>query len=377
MEEVDLFLRKKKILVLCNYAFGIYKHRAEVFERLLNEGYELYLCAPRDDSFSGFKDMGCKIINIEVDRKGTSFINDLKLLYDYIKLIKAMQPDLVLTYSIKPNIFGGIACRFLKVKVIHTVTGLGSVFIRKMRIEPIVRMLNKLSFKNTIVYFLNEDNKNFYKNKKIINEKNTTFVIPGSGVNISSFKYYELPVSEDIVFTFIGRIFKDKGIEEFIEACKFLKSKYKNVKFNVIGMIDEPNYEKLINTAVLHNIINYFGKLDDIRPIAIDSHCIVLPSYGEGRGTVLQEGAALGRILITTDTYGCRENIIDNYNGFMCKVEDWKSLAVSMERVLKINNQERKQMGLNSRDMAEKEFDREIVICSYVNQVNKLCEGRL
>jgi glycosyltransferase involved in cell wall biosynthesis len=377
MKEVGLFLEKKKILILCNYAFGIYKHRAEVFERLLFEGYELYLCAPRDDSFSGFKDMGCKIINIDVDRKGTSFINDLKLLNDYIKIIKEIQPDLVLTYSIKPNIYGGIACRFLKAKVIHTVTGLGSVFIREMKVEPIVRMLNKLSFRNAIVYFLNQDNKDFYKKKKIINDNNLTFIVPGSGVNLTNFRYYELPDGDDIVFTFIGRIFKDKGIEEFIEACKFLKSKYKNVRFNVIGMIDEPDYEKMVNNAVSQNIINYYGKLDDIRPIAINSHCIVLPSYGEGRGTVLQEGAALGRILITTDTYGCRENVVDTFNGFLCEVADWKSLAVSMEKVLLLDNQTRKQMGLNSRNMAEKEFDREIVINSYVNQVNKLCEGRV
>lgn len=370
-------MEKKKILILCNYAFGIYKHRAEVFERLLNEGYELYLCAPRDDTFNGFKEMGCKIINIDVDRKGTNFINDLKLLYDYIKIIKEIQPNLVLTYSIKPNIYGGISCRILRTKVIHTVTGLGSVFIREMRVEPLVRMLNKLSFKNAIVYFLNKDNEDLYRKKKIINEKNSTFVVPGSGVNIKNFKYHNLPEGEDIAFTFIGRIFKDKGIEEFIKACEFLKSKYSNVVFNVIGMIDEPQYEELVNNSVSQKVINYYGKLDDIRPIAINSHCIVLPSYGEGRGTVLQEGAALGRILITTDTYGCRENVLDTYNGFLCKVADWESLAVSMEKVLLMDTQGRKQMGLNSREKAEKEFDREIVIKAYVEQVNKLCEGRV
>lgn len=362
----------KKIVVLANYAFGIYKQRAEVFEELLKDGYDVYICTPKIDGFKGFEEIGCKTVHVSVDRRGKNLFKDVVLFLKYLKILSKLKPNLVLTYSIKPNVYGGLACRILGVNAIHTVTGLGSVYIRKMKIEYIVRILNRLAFKSSTVFFLNNDNKEFYIKKRIISRMNEIKIVPGSGVNLKKFKYHKMPNGEKIVFSFIGRVFKDKGIEEFLLASRYIKAKYSNVMFNVVGIIDNINYKALIDEAVNDNIIIYYGRVDNVIPILSSAHCIVLPSYGEGRGTVLQEGAALGRILIASNVYGCKDNVVENYNGYLCEVGDWKSLFKKMEKVIMMTDEERVRMGLNSNKMALDQFDRKNIIKEYVSTIEAL-----
>lgn len=363
----------KKILILANHFITIYAFRKELVEELIKEGNEVFLALPVSEETSYFSDMGCKIIDTPLDRRGTNPISDMKLMLQYIKVIRMVKPDVVLTYTIKPNTYGGIAARICKRKVIHTVTGLGSVYIQDMWQKNIAVLLNRIAFKGASkIFFLNEDNKKFYKKLNIISDDYETFIVPGSGVNLDKFKYTELPSTSKITFTFVGRVLKDKGIEEFMSAAEELRKNYTNLEFQVVGFVDEEKYIDLLKIYEDRGIINYLGKRNDIPQIMASSSCIVLPSYGEGRGTVLQEGAAVGRPLITCDTYGCKDNVEDGHNGFLCKVADIESLMVAMKKFIELPKEEKVLMGKRSREKAEKEFDRDIVIKSYIKTIKSL-----
>src|SRR5690606_18407751 len=269
---------------------------------LLETGYEVYLALPESEENNYFINMGCKIIETPLDRRGTNPVSDIKLLFQYIRIIRDINPDIVLTYTIKPNTYGGIASRICGVKTNHTVKGLGSVYIQEMWQKHIAVFLNRIAFKSASkVVFLNEENKGFYKQLKIVSSAHDTMIVPGSGVNLGEFKYQEQPSDEKITFTFVGRVLRDKGIEEYLTAAKRLVSMYNNVSFEVVGFVDEDRYINLLEQYENEGIINYLGKRNDISNIMANSSCIVLPSYGEGRGTVLQEGAAIGRPLIKCD----------------------------------------------------------------------------
>lgn len=364
----------RKVLIIANH-FIVAAFRRELVEKLISDGNEVYIALPETKDAEIFSNMGCKIIDTPIERRSTNFVSDFKLLFQYIKIISSIKPDVTLTYTIKPNIYGGIAARFCKVKVMHTVTGLGSVFIQDMWQKSMIIFLNKIAFKSAWnVFFLNEDNKEFYRKVGIISDKHSTVVVPGSGVNLQKFKYVEQHSGEKIIFTFVARVLKDKGIEEYLSAAKELITLYDNIEFEVVGFVDEDKYIGLLNKYEENGIIKYLGNQSDIPKIMERSSCIVLPSYGEGRGTVLQEGAAIGRPLITCDTYGCKENVEEGYNGFLCKVADVKSLKETIEKFINLSQEEKVLMGKRGREKAEKEFDREIVIKAYIQEIDKICK---
>lgn len=367
----------KKVLILANHFITIYAFRKELVEKLIRNGNEVYLALPNSEENVFFSKMGCKIVSTPIDRRGTNPISDIKLLFQYVKVIKNVKPDIILTYTIKPNTYGGIAARKCGIKTLHTVTGLGSVYIQNMWQNKIAILLNKIAFKSASrVFFLNEDNKDFYKKKNIIKVDQSTLVVPGSGVNLDNFKHEKLPNNEKIVFTFVGRVLQDKGIEEYLLAAEEIKEIYNNVDFEVVGFVDDQKYIALLDIYEKKGIVKYLGKRDDIPQIMAKSSCIVLPSYGEGRGTVLQEGAAIGRPLITCDTYGCKENVDDGHNGFLCEVANAGSLRKSLEKFIKLSQKEKELMGNKSREKAEKEFDRKKIVNTYITQMNNIFESR-
>jgi glycosyltransferase involved in cell wall biosynthesis len=363
----------KKILILANHFITIYAFRRELVKELLEHDIKVYIALPASEENDYFENMGCEIIETPLDRRGTNPISDIKLLFQYIKIIKEIKPNIILTYTIKPNTYGGIAARVCRSKSMHTVTGLGSVYIQEMWQKHIAVFLNRLAFKNASkVVFLNEDNQAFYKRLRIISPSHNTMIVPGSGVNLETFKYQEQPSDEKITFTFIGRVLKDKGIEEYLTAARELVSIYNNIKFEVVGFVDEEKYIDLLKQYENEGIITYLGKRNDIPQIMEKSSCIVLPSYGEGRGTVLQEGAAVGRPLITCDTYGCKENVEDGYNGYLCAVADAESLKFAIESFINLSTEDKELMGKRSREKAEREFDRKKVVKAYINEINTI-----
>ena len=363
----------KKVLILANDFITIYAFRRELLKELLSLGYKVVLALPYSNEISYFADMGCEIIDTPLERRRTNPVNDLKLLLQYIKIIKSVKPNVVLTYTIKPNIYGGIAARICGARTVHTVTGLGSVYIQNMWQKRVAVFLNKLAFKNAdIILFLNHDNKSFYERIGVTNSSHYTQIVPGSGVNLEQFQYKELVLNGNITFTFVGRVLKDKGIEEFLSAAKIIKKKYPNTHFLIVGFVEEKRYIQLLKDYESEEIIQYLGKRNDIPKIMEESTCIVLPSYGEGRGTVLQEAAATGRPLITCNTYGCKDNVEEGKNGFLCKVADIDSLVSSLEKFINLSYEDKLSMGNYSRKKAENEFDRQVVVKDYLEKIDRI-----
>ncbi|WP_085990884.1 glycosyltransferase family 4 protein [Oceanobacillus senegalensis] len=366
----------KTVLILSNHHLYTYNLRKEVIQSLIEENYRVVIALPYGEKVELLKEMGCEFIDVPLDRRGTNPITDLRLFLEYNKILKEVKPDVVLTYTLKPNMYGGLACRVNKTNVIHTVTGLGSVFVRNVSYKKIIVFLNRIAFRAAnMIAFMNSDNEYLYRDLKIISGDQKTMVVAGSGVNLDLFRYSTPHKTSKIKFTFIARVLKDKGIEEYLYAAKEIKKIYNNVEFEVVGFVDEEKYKKMLDEYEKMRLITYLGKRDDIPSIMANSSCIVLPSYGEGRGTVLQEGAAIGRPLITCNTYGCKDNVDDGYNGFLCEVADPKSLVDVMEKFINLSTEEKNLMGKRSREKAEKEFDRNIVVNSYLNEINKIVES--
>ncbi|MFD1607123.1 glycosyltransferase family 4 protein [Oceanobacillus luteolus] len=365
----------KTVLILSNHHLYTYNLRKEVIQALLDSNYRVVVAVPYGEKVELLKEMGCEFVDVPLDRRGTNPLTELRLFLKYNKILKSLKPNIVLTYTLKPNLYGGLACRLNKSNVIHTVTGLGSVFVRNVRYKKIIIYLNKIAFKSSsLIAFMNQDNEKLYKDLKITSPNQKTKVVAGSGVSFNIFKYSTPKIANNVKFTFIARVLKDKGIEEYLYAAKKMKSKYNNVEFEVVGFVDEEKYKNMLSDFEDDKIIRYLGIRDDIPQVMANSNCIVLPSYGEGRGTVLQEGAAVGRPLITTNTYGCRDNVDDGYNGFLCEVANIDSLVKAMEKFIELTWEEKVIMGKRSREKAEKEFDRKIVVESYLEEIKEILE---
>lgn len=363
----------KTVLILSNHHLYTYNLRKELIEEFINQKYRVVVALPYGEKVELLKKMGCEFQDVPLNRRGTNPLADLKLLIHYIRVIMTIKPDLILTYTLKPNLYGGIASKFFNAKVIHTVTGLGSVFVREVWYKKLIVLINKLSFKKaSFIFFMNEDNRKLYSDLEIIKDISKTDIVAGSGVDLKKFEFKEYPKREKIKFTFIARILKDKGIEEFLAAAQKMKEKYKNTEFEVVGFVDEEKYKRILYDYEENEIIAYLGQRDNISEIMAESNCIVLPSYGEGRGTVLQEAASVGRPIITCDIYGCKDNVEEGINGYMCKVADVNSLIESMEKFVKLDDDEREIMGKRSREKAEKEFDRNIVVKKYLEKISSI-----
>ena len=285
--------------------------------------------------------------------------------------LKEIKPDVVFTYTIKPNVYGGMACQACKIPYLANVTGLGVAIQNGGILQKISMALYKKGLKGAKrVFFQNNENHRFMTEKGIVTSPTT--ILPGSGVNLEQYTYAEYP-SEDngVHFLFVGRIMKDKGIDEFLAAIKEIKDIYSNVVFDVVGGYDGP-YESVIKKAQAEGLIQYHGSLDDVCPFYRACHCVVLPSYHEGMANVLLEGAATGRPLITTNIPGCREAVQDGVNGFLCDVRNADSLYKTILKIIHLDHSARNNMGLKSRKLVEEKFDRQIIIQHYLKEVQSL-----
>lgn len=360
-----------KILILANNDLGLYNFRKELIEEFIELEHEVYISLPNGPKILELEKIGCKYIETTVDRRGINPINDLKLLFKYIKIIMNIEPNYVLTYTIKPNIYGGIACRIKKVKQIANITGLGTALENKGFLQKIAIFLHKIALKNVYCCFAqNEENLKFLQNHKIANNK--LKLIPGSGVNLEKYKLLEYPKEDDpIEFLFISRIMKEKGIDQYLETAEYIKSKYSNTKFHILGFCEQEYNEKL-NELQNKNIIEYQGRQDNIIPFMQKASCIIHPTYyPEGMSNVLLEACASGRPIITTNRAGCREIVDNGINGYVIKEKDSKDLIEKVEKFINLSNEEKKQMGLAGRRKVEKEFDRNTVVQAYMNEIRQ------
>jgi glycosyltransferase involved in cell wall biosynthesis len=361
----------KKVVILSNHHAYTYNFRKEIIQRLIDENYKVYVVLPYGEKVELLKEMGCEFIDLPLDRRGMNPVTDLKLLMNYHKIIKQIKPDAVLSYTVKPNIYGGIVCRFLDIPFFPNVTGLGSAVENDSFIQKILLQMYRFAYKKaSCIFFQNDDNQQFFQKKKVAIKNSRT--IPGSGVNTKYFSLIPYPSDETIEFVFISRIMKEKGIDQYLEAAEFIKRKYPNTKFHVLGFCEE-NYEQRLQELQKMGIIHYHGMQNDVREFHKISHCTIHPTYyPEGMSNVLLESAASGRPVITTNRSGCREIVEEEINGYIVEQQNSKDLIEKIEAFLALNYEQKIEMGLAGRKKVENEFDRGIVVKAYFEEIERV-----
>lgn len=368
-------MEKKRILFLAQHFITLYSFRRELIERLCSEGHGVFLSLPPSEDNTFFEDLGCTIIPTEIDRRGVNPMKDLKLIVSYKKIISQVNPDIIFSYTIKPNIYGCLASNGKKrpngqkYKQVCNITGTGGTFLEDNFVAKVCRMLYRHSVKNCYkVFFQNtEDRDMFIKNKMV---RDNYDMLPGSGVNLEQFLLSPLPGGDVVNFIFIGRVMKLKGIDEFLEAAKRTKGKYPNTNFYIAGFIEEGQYRDKVESY--GDAVIPLGFVKDITAEIKKCHCTILPSHGgEGVPNVLLESAAMGRICIGSRIPGTSNVIDEGKTGYLFEAGDTESLVTAIEKVMNLDTAERTAMGLSGRRKVEREFNREIVIKKYIAEVEK------
>jgi len=363
----------KRFLVLSNSFIGLYSFRKEVIQAIIDKGYEVFISCPIDDPDKArwFEDCGCSIIETDFNRKGTNPISDIKLVFRYRSIIKQIIPNAVLSYTIKPNLYGGMASQLCRVPQIANVTGLGSAVENPGWLQRLTILLYKIGLRKAKkVFFQNQANLDFCIRQRMI--RGNRSLIPGSGVNLSYHSLQEYPSDGVIKFVFISRLLKEKGIEEYLGAAVKIKSLYPNTEFHIVGPCEEAYNEQLAQLQG-SGVVVYHGPQSDVRPFIGSVHCTVHPSYyPEGMSNVLLESCAAGRPIITTNRPGCGEIVEDGKTGFLVKEKDVDDLVRVLKRFIALPYEEKALMGRMARKKVEQEFDREIVIKAYLEELESL-----
>lgn len=370
----------KKVIAMLNcHGDDVVCFRKEIIDELEKNGYFIVLSCPQSNRLSVFYNRENVVLEyINIDRRGTNLWKDIKLFRNYCKLYKKYKPDIVLAFTIKPNIYGSIAAQRYKIPYVNNITGLGSGFDSNWIIRHIIILLYKVALrKSECVYLQNEDNARTIKKYKILKKQNYQ-IIPGSGVNLKKFEYKEYRCRSHMVFNYIGRVMKEKSIDDFLACAKRIHNSFGNIEFRIIGFIEEtePEYVTILQQLEEEGIISYKGSQEDVRPFIEESDAIIHPSfYGEGLSNVLLETAAVGRALITTDIPGCREVVQEGENGYLYSPHNIDQLVACVNRFIELPYEQRRSMSEKSREIVMHSFSREIVVQKYQDIVLR-CIGK-
>lgn len=361
----------KTILFLVNHDVVIYNFRLEIVERFINDGHEVHISSPYGERIDDLKALGAIYHEVKLERHGLNPKDELRILKYYKKLIKEVKPDICLGFTIKPNIYGAIATRKFKIPFVANITGLGTAVENPGLRQNIMIALYKYAFRDIQrVFYQNEENRQFFVDRGI--EEGKGQLLPGSGVNLNRYPYREYPEDGVIRFAFISRIMKEKGIDQYLDAAVEIKKRYgDNVEFNVCGFC-EPEYDGRLQEEDKAGVVDYHGMIRDVAGFMGKMHCVIHPTYyPEGISNALLEACATGRPIITTDRSGCREVVDDGVNGYMIPCQSSEGLIEAIEKFLKLSWNEKKVMGVEARHKVEREFDRQIVVEKYVEEVKK------
>jgi glycosyltransferase involved in cell wall biosynthesis len=370
-------MNKKNVIIVSNTSWSLFNFRFELARKIKQNGYEVIFVAPYDE-YSERLSEEFTYHDIYMNNKGTNPKEDIKTTIEFYKLYKKIKPDLVLHYTIKPNIYGTIVCSLLGIKTINNIAGLGTLFIKQNFVTKIAKWLYKYSQnKADKVFFQNKDDFDMFTIERLV-AKYKCNILPGSGVDTTKFISVEYK-KEDKIFRFllVARMLWDKGVDEYIEASKIIKNKYKNVEFQMLGFLDVENNSAVSKEQMQEWVdagyINYLGVSDNVKEEIAKADCVVLPSfYREGTPRILLESASMEKPIITTDNVGCRDVVDDGINGYLCKVRSSKDLAEKIERMLKLSVDERLEMGKRGREKMINEFDESIVINKYLEEIKNL-----
>jgi len=356
-----------KILVLTNHSYMLYQFRKELL-RALAQNHEVVLSMPFLGHEDDFQSEGFKCINTPLDRRGINPVTDFKLFSFYRALLKQEQPDLVITYSIKPNIYGGIACQLAGIPYCSNVQGLGTAF-QKSGLAQFVTALYRFALKKArTVFFENRANADEFIRRHILTEDKIT-LLNGAGINLQTYILRPYPDNDPIRFLYLGRIMREKGISELFDAMRRLQKDGIPFVLDMVGFFED-EYKQQVEQLQQQGLICFHGFQSDPTPYYAQADCIVLPSYHEGMSNVLLEGAATGRPLITSNIPGCREAVEDGVTGLLCHVQDSQSLYEKMRLMASLPAQQRAQMGLAGREKMEAEFDKQSVVAATISALH-------
>ena len=351
----------------------------ELIERFIAEGFEVVISVPEDERNTAFIERGCEVVTAPISRHGTNPLAELKLIRIYKKQIKEVKPDCVLTFTVKPNIYGSIAAAAKGIPYINNVTGLGSVLQTESLLKKLMMKLQKYGYrKSSCVFFQNQGNLDYFRSRGIV--KGHTALLPGSGVNLDLHTFSDYPSeAETVDIAIISRLRQDKGYDEFFEMTKRILPDAPKVRFHIVGWVEEERYQAVLDGLKDEPRIICHGELtqQEVHDVISKCHCVCHPSYHEGMANVLMEAAAAGRPALASDIPGCREVIDDGRTGFTFAVQSADALADAVKKFLAQNEDEHRAMGKAARQKMEREFDREIVISKYLKEIQAVSAQKL
>ena len=357
----------KRVVIFTNHSFMLWQFRRERIQSMLGSGMEVIIGVPFGDRIEDFQKLGCRMINTPLERRGINPFRDFKLLRQYFRILRAAKPDMVVTYSIKPNIYAGWACRCLRIPYCVNVQGLGTAF-QKPFMARIVTIMYHVALKRAkVIFFENIKNAELFRERKISTAKQEV-ILRGAGINLDHYPLQPYPRNDTIRFLYVGRLMKEKGIEELFSAAKMLYDDCYDICLDLVGFFED-SYKEQIQVLCDAGIAHFHGFQDDPRPFYANEDCVVLPSYHEGMSNVLLEGAASGRPIITSYIPGCREAVDQGVSGFTCRTRNKYGLYEAMRKVASMTREQREEMGLEGRQRMEEFFDKNLVVEQTMNAI--------
>ena len=359
---------KGNIVLIGNHHIVIYNFRKELIQRLLELNYQVIVFLPYTKEADRISDLGCKLVDIPVDRRGMNPIRDYGLYRKYKKELRKWNPNIVLNYTVKPDIYGGMACRRLHIPYICTITGVGTSFQKKGPLRSLILAMYKVAMKNAKkVFFQNKSDCAIFEEENIAQKRYV--LVNGSGVNLQHFSLRPFPEeSEPFRVLFSARIARIKGVDLYLEAAEILKKRYPDMEFHMIGFWEEDFHER-VRDMEKRGIVIYHGMQSDVRPFIEQCQCLVHPSRNEGMSNICLEAEAIGRAVIAANIPGCMECVEDGVTGFLHEPNHTEDLVNKIEKFKSLSYNDRKHMGELARVKVEREFGRELVVDAYMNEI--------
>lgn len=359
-------------VIAANSGWNILNFRRPVIDALHAAGWRVVGLAPDDGSAAEIRSLGIDFVPVRVDSSGLSPWRDGRLFLDYLRILRLLRPQAFLGFTVKPNIYGSLAAGMLGLKVVNNISGLGTAFLRPGPLNWLVSRLYRLALRrSSTIFFQNPHDLELFVSQGLARPGRAR-LIPGSGIDLDRFRPQAMPSGEggSFRFLFIGRLLRDKGLVEYVEAARLLASRWPRAECAILGFAGSDNRSAVPIAAVerwqAEGIVTYLGETDDVRPYITEAHCVVLPSYREGLPRSLLEAAAMGRPMVATDVPGCREIVSDGVTGFLCEPRSADSLARAMEAMLRLDQAEQAAMGARARQKVEHGFDQALVAQAYL-----------
>ncbi len=373
-------LQGRHVVITANTSWCIAHFRGTVVDTLMAQGCRVTILAPRDKYSDDLAKRGCEFVDIEMDRTGLSPLRDFALMRRFRRHFQALKPDAIFSYTIKNNIYGAIAARRFGIPFIAVIPGLGNAFSSDNWLQKLAVGLYRFAFRNIhLALFSNVENKEVFVSKGLL-DADRCIVLDGEGVNTTDFAFATMPPAPPWVFLFCARLLYSKGLAEFVSAAKSIRAHAPDTQFHILGKLADNHPEGIeqskLDEWIAQGDVQFLGETPDVRPFITAAHCVVLPSYyQEGMPRILLDATSLGRLVITTDTPGCRETLIDGETGFLCPAQDAATLTKRIEQVMSLTDDALQNMGQNARNLAQTKFDDRITANVYLDILQGVFEN--